>query len=154
MVITCPHPVSRPNVPRFVACQTTHQLCTRCVQSRASDILFFDPRIPVTNPINFRPEVNLSNSNPDNQQMPGSDSGGTGQGISHNAEPARAPVRHAPIKIHPRCVQNQQRLIATLDRLCPEPESYAIEIRNNMYIIKTTGDLKQSTIVRDLLGRA
>ena len=80
--------------------------------------------------------------------MPGDDNSGPG-GNAHDAETiVGAPAEHS-VKIHPRCVRGQQHLESTLDGICDGP--YTIEIRNNMYIIKTAERLDQKEVVRALL---
>ena len=78
--------------------------------------------------------------------MPGNESASPGS--THDAESAGAPPRR--VKVHPRCVYSQQHLISTLDRLCKG--DYTIEIRHNMYIIKTEEPLDQNKLVEELLG--
>jgi len=71
------------------------------------------------------------------RQMRGSDIGAETTGTS-----ARG------VKIHPRCVQSVEHLRSTLDKLCKG--EYTIEIRHNMYLIKTTEPLDQKQVVRGL----
>lgn len=52
------------------------------------------------------------------------------------------------VKIHPRCVNSVEHLRATLDRLCKG--GYTIEIRHNMYMIKSTEPLNQKELARKL----
>ena len=66
-----------------------------------------------------------------------------GQGITHDTETRGLATQR--VKIHPRCVQNQQHLLTTLDSLCSG--RYTIEMRNNMYIIQTTESLDQEEVL-------
>ncbi|KAK5656068.1 hypothetical protein OQA88_5207 [Cercophora sp. LCS_1] len=53
------------------------------------------------------------------------------------------------IKIHPRCVKDVEKLKLIVESLTTG--AYTIEIRHNMYIIRSTEPLSQNEIVKRLL---
>jgi hypothetical protein len=70
-------------------------------------------------------------------------------GTTEDAGPAE-PVSWR-VKVHPRCVQSHEQLRSTLNMLCNG--GYTVEVRHNMYIIKTAKPLDQRQLVAELLGR-
>ena len=51
------------------------------------------------------------------------------------------------LKVHFRCVKNQQQLTSLLDRV--SGQGYAIEMRHNMYLIRTKAPLTQKKLVSE-----